>query len=353
MPRSLRLMHRLTSGRRIRHPTCDSHGMTLASADSQTALGAITRADGLLLRCDAAALGLEQDLRREFTKGHVFRLRYGVYVSTSLWSGLGPNARYLCRIRAYAAVCPEPPVFSHHSAAAIWGLPRPAAWPTDIHITAPEASGGRSRHGIVRHTAGPPPLAVSRDGLLVAPVTDTAVEMARLLPFPDAVAMMDRAIHIPRRGGSLATRGELERSLETLAGPARVKGRGAALRAAEFASTQSGSGGESISRAHIFLLGFAAPELQVRFDDARGFIAFVDFFWRTINKVGEFDGLGKYLKEEYRRGLTTAQVVIAEKDREDRVRALGPTFARWDWDIVRDLIAFGRFLGSHGIPRAR
>ena len=202
---------------------------------------------------------------------------------------------------------------------------RPMAWPTDVHITVPEASGGRSRHGIVRHTAGPPPVAVLRDGLLVAPVTDTAVEMARFLPFPDAVAMIDRAIHIPRRGGSLATRGDLERSLEALAGPARVKGRGAALRAAEFASTQSGSGGESISRAHIFLLGFAAPELQVRFDDDAGFIAFVDFFWRTINKVGEFDGLGKYLKEEYARGLSTAQVVIAEKDREDRVRAVGRT----------------------------
>ncbi|TFD22204.1 hypothetical protein [Cryobacterium sp. TMS1-13-1] len=326
--------------------------MSVASVDPLSTLVAITRADGLVLRCDAAALGLEQELRREFSRGQLMRIRYGVYVGTSLWSKLGPNARYLSRIRAYAAVCPEPPVFSHHSAAAIWALPRPAAWPTDVHITVPEASGGRSRHGVVRHTAGPPRRVVERDGLRVTTVTDTAVEMARVLPFADAVAMMDRAIHIPRRGISLATREDLDRSLEALAGPARAKGRATALRVAQFASTQSGSGGESVSRANIHLLGFEAPELQVRFDDADGFIAYVDFFWRSINKVGEFDGLGKYIKEEYLRGLTTAQAVMAEKSREDRVRALGPTFARWDWAIARDLIVFGEFLSSHGIPRA-
>lgn len=316
-------------------------------------LAAITRADGLLLRSEAAALGLGHDLRRAFTRGHVLRLRFGVYIATALWSTLDPNARYLCRIRAYAAVSGEPPLFSHYSAAAIWGLPRPGAWPTDVHITLPQASGGRSRHGVVRHALARQPLVIERDGLRVASVTDTAVEMARVLPFAEAVAMMDKAIHIPRRGTILATREELERSLEALAGPARVTGRTGALRAGDFACTQSGSGGESHSRASIFLLGFLVPELQVRFSDARGFIAFVDFFWRTINKVGEFDGLGKYVKPEYTHGLTTAQIVMAEKDREDRVRALGPTFARWDWTIARDPVVFGRFLSSHDIPRVQ
>jgi len=327
--------------------------VTDASADSNNLLGAITRADGLLLRSDAARLGLEQDLRRESNQGRLMRVRFGVYVSRAIWSTLDPNERYLSRIRAYAAMSPEPPVFSHHSAAAIWGLPRPSAWPTDVHVTVPQASGGRSRPGVVRHALEQQPPSVERHGLRVVTVADTAVTMARVLPFPEAVAMMDKAIHIPRHGMVLATREELELSLEALAGPLRVKGRGAALRAVEFASTQSGSGGESVSRANIFLLGFMLPELQVRFDDALGFIAFVDFFWRLINKVGEFDGHGKYLKPEYTHGQTPAQVVMAEKEREDRVRALGPTFARWDWPIARDLNVFGRFLTRQGIPRAR
>ena len=353
MAHDSQVIHRLVPDRRAALAECHAHGMTLASADTHRLLAAITRADGLLLRSEAVAVGLEQDLRREFSQRRIFRLRQGVYMSTALWSTLKHDARYLSRIRAYAAISPEPPVFSHHSAAVIWGLPRPAAWPTDVHITVPQASGGRSRHGVVRHPVKHQPVIALRDGLLVAPVTDTAVEMARVLPFADAVAMMDRAIHVPRRGASLATRAELEIAVAALTGPVRLKGRTAALRAADFASTQSGSGGESVSRANIFLLGFMAPELQVRFDDAEGFIAYVDFFWRTINKVGEFDGLGKYVKEEYLNGLTTAQAVIAEKNREDRVRALGPTFARGDWEIARNLTVFGRFLSGHGIPRAR
>jgi hypothetical protein len=131
-----------------------------------------------------------------------------------------------------------------------------------------------------------------------------------------------------------------------------VNGRSAALRAGEFASTQSGSGGESVSRANMFLLGFLLPELQVRFDDAEGFVAFVDFFWRSINRVGEFDGLGKYLKPEFLRGRTTAEV-IEEKTREDRVRGCGPSVSRWTWKLAQAPAAFGAFLTRNGVPRAR
>jgi len=81
--------------------------------------------------------------------------------------------------------------------------------------------------------------------------------------------------------------------------------------------------------------------------------AYVDFFWRGINRVGEFDGLGKYLKEEFTKGRTTAEVVMAEKRREDRVRACGPTVSRWDWPMARNLAGFGAFLHAEGIPRAR
>lgn len=72
---------------------------------------------------------------------------------------------------------------------------------------------------------------VERLGLRVVTVADTAVTMARVLLFPEAVAMMDKAIHIPRHGTVLTTREELERSLGAPAGPLLVKGRGAARRA--------------------------------------------------------------------------------------------------------------------------
>ncbi|TFD59930.1 hypothetical protein E3T39_09625 [Cryobacterium suzukii] len=331
---------------------------------SKHLLAALARPDGLILAADAAAVGLHEALRTEFTHRRVTRLRRGVYLPTPHWECLSTDDRYLFRIRAFAAVSVNPPVFSHHSAAAIWGFPRPSSWPLDVHIISPSASGGRSKPGVVRHSASAPRFsptdAMTRGGLLVTPPADTAVAMARILPFPEAVAMMDKAIHLPRMmvvGGTpesaLATRGELRAALDILARAGRRAGKDAALRAGDFASTRSDSGGESISRAHMFLLGFAAPELQVRFDDAEGFIAFVDFFWRGINKVGEFDGLGKYLKGHYTRGRTTAEVVMDEKRREDRIRACGPSVSRWDWPIARDLVAFGAFLTNIGVPRTR
>lgn len=323
-----------------------------AAPSNPVLAAALRRPDGLVLRSEAAGLGLQQEVRTAFDQKRLIRLRHPVYVFADEWAALDRTARCLCRIHAFAAVSTRATVFSHYSAAAPWGLPRPFDWPTDVHIRTAPASGGRSRHGVVRHPSTESGF-VWRDGLQVTPVAETAVAMAKVLPFAEAVAMMDKTIHGPRAGCALATRDELETALDALAGPARMNVREAAYRAGAFASTLSDSGGESISRAHIFLLGFMAPELQVRFDDARGFIAYVDFFWRGINRVGEFDGLGKYLKEEFTNGRTIAEVVMAEKRREDRVRACGPAFSRWDWPMARNLAGFGAFLHSEGIPRAR
>lgn len=316
-------------------------------------LAAIARRNGIILSRDATAVGLERELRTEFERGRVVRLRTGAYTLRSEWDLLSEDARYLRRVQAHAAVSDEPVVFSHHSAAAIWGLPMIGPWPKGITVLVDPAAGGRSRHGITRRFQDGPLSIVERDGMLVTSAADTAVAMARILPFPAAVAMLDRAIHCPREGSALSSRDELEVALAAIPARTRVNGRTAAFRAAEFAATESGSAGESVSRAVMYLLGFLVPELQVRFDDDQGFIAFVDFFWRRINRVGEFDGLGKYIKEEYTHGRSTAQVVMDEKRREDRVRACGPLVSRWEWPLAVDPIAFGRFLVRVGVPRVR
>ncbi len=327
--------------------------MSTISLTPLNLLAAIARRNGVILSRDATTVGLERELRTEFERGRLVRLRAGAYALATEWSLLTPDARYLRRVHAFAAVSEEPLVFSHHSAAAIWGLPLIGTWPSGIDVLIDPAPGGRSRHGVTRHFQDGPLSIVERDGLLVTSAADTAVAMARILPFPGAVAMMDKAIHYPRVGTALADRDDLEIALAAIPARKRVNGRNAAFRAADLASTESGSPGESASRALIYLLGFLLPEQQVRFDDAEGFIAFVDFFWRRINRVGEFDGLGKYLKEEYTHGRTTAQVVMDEKRREDRVRACGPLVSRWDWPLVVDPTAFGRFLARIGVPRVR
>jgi hypothetical protein len=328
-------------------------GMTVASVTPTHLLAAVVRPDGLILAADAADVGLKRELRSELERGRVVRLRWGVYMRTAAWSALTHDARYLARIRAFAIMSEQPPTFSHYSAAAIWRLPRVGAWPENVHILIPPTTGGRSRNQITRHTIDASADVVQRDGLRVTSAPSTAVAMARILPFPEAVAMMDRTIHVPRSGTALATRNELDIAVTALDACGRLVGRTAAQRAAEFATTLSGSCGESISRAHMFLLGFLLPELQTPFSDADGFIGFTDFFWRTVNRIGEFDGSGKYLREEYARGRTTAQIVLDEKVREDRLRACGPSVSRWGWDRAMDLPDFGAFLARNGIPRIR
>jgi hypothetical protein len=313
-------------------------------------LATLSRQSGLILASDAARVGLQRELRREFERGTVLRLRRGAYVLAAEWAALRPDERYLRRIRAHAAVAETPVVYSHYSAAALWGLPMVGAWPTEIHVATPAATGGRSRHGVVRHPQEGSLDIAMRDGLRVTSAPATAVALARVLSFGSAVAVVDKALHEPRYGQALASRGDLDRALAQLG---REPGRAAARRVLEFASPQSGSAGESISRAGIFMLGFLLPELQVPHWDRDGLIGFTDFFWRGVGSVGEFDGLGKYLRDEFTGGRSTADIVIAEKVREDRLRALGFGVFRWQWPVATSLPALGELLTRNGIPRAR
>jgi hypothetical protein len=82
----------------------------------------------------------------------------------------------------------------------------------------------------------------------------------------------------------------------------------------------------------MHLQGLPAPILQKEFRDGAGLIGYVDFWWPEFELIGEFDGLGKYTRTEMLAGRSPAEVVIAEKVREDRLRALGPRVVRWGWE---------------------
>ena len=324
--------------------------MTTTSSGILDILAALSSHSGLILASDATRVGLQRELRQEFDRHSVIRLRRGVYVLAADWDALGADERYLRRIHAHAAVAEAPVIYSHFSAAALWGLPVVGAWPTEIHLATSAAAGGRSRRGVVRHPQDHSLDVEMHEGLGVTSVAATAVALARVLPFGQAVAVMDKAIHEPRDGHPMTTRENLDRAFAELG---RVPGRAAAGRVLEFASPLSGSTGESISRAGIFLLGFLVPELQTPHWDRDGLIGFTDFFWRGVGTVGEFDGHGKYLRQEFTRGRPAAQIVIAEKVREDRLRALGFGVCRWDWPVATSLPALAEVLTRNGIPRAQ
>ena len=111
--------------------------------------------------------------------------------------------------------------------------------------------------------------------------------------------------------------------------------------------------GESRSRALIHILGFPAPVLQRPFYDSEGFIGRTDFFWPEYGVIGEFDGDAKYLDDELLGDRSTREAILAEKKREDRLRALGYKVVRWDWKAVTDPEVLRRKLEGGGLRRQK
>ena len=98
-------------------------------------------------------------------------------------------------------------------------------------------------------------------------------------------------------------------------------------------------------------IGCPQPHLQIPFSDSDGLIGVVDFFWPELGIVGEADGDVKYLDPSFRGGRSADQVVLDEKIREDRLRALGLKVVRWRWRTATDVHAFRSKLSSAGLPQ--
>ncbi|WP_442914480.1 hypothetical protein [Kribbella sp. NBC_01484] len=82
--------------------------------------------------------------------------------------------------------------------------------------------------------------------------------------------------------------------------------------------------GESRLRVLMRNEGIPAPVLQAVFVDDAGVIGRTDFWFPELDTIVEFDGMLKYV--DGRR-----EILIREKRREDRLRALGLEIVRTTW----------------------
>lgn len=304
----------------------------------------------------AAAQGTSAGLYRSVAAGALVRVAPGIFLPTELWQTLTPDDRFLARIDATSLRFAGEGPFSHLSAAALWGLPSLVPWPDRVEVLAGHSTGGRSRRGLARHAVGIPVDCEAIDGHRVTSLPRTVVDAASVLPFAAAVAMADHAVRPARRGefGVAACRASRDGLLDAVAERRTPRGSARAARAVEFADGRSGSPGESLSRCSMFVSGLPAPVLQARFEDAAGLIGFVDFWWPEWGIIGEFDGLGKYLREDLRSGRSAAEVVVDEKVREDRLRAAtGARITRWGWDVARSPQLLAAALVGAGLPQRR
>jgi hypothetical protein len=190
--------------------------------------------------------------------------------------------------------------------------------------------------------AGEPSETVTLDGMRVSGLADTVAAVATRFDAAVAVPIVDAALGGRARGAAAVTREQLMRIPMS-----RAIRRGSF--AIGFGDRRSGSAGESLSRVAIHRAGLPAPELQARFDDDRGLIGYTDFWWPEAGVIGEFDGIGKYRRDLSGRGRSPADIVVAEKRREDRLRSLGPRIVRWGWATARSVADLREVLVAAGV----
>lgn len=278
---------------------------------------------GVFSRGQALDAGYTVDqINRRLQSKRWQRIRRGQYAEAVDLSGQTPwdRALFEYRRRIHAAVNAMRPgswAVSHHSSVVMHELPVWGASLDDVHLTRL----GTVRCGPiagVRHHRSPVAAAdlVEVGKLVLTAPPRALVEYAKSVPFEAAVISVDAALH---RG--LVDSEQLGRALDATMSWAGAPSARAAFR---FADGRSESVGESRCRVMLHQLGLPVPQLQVDFEDADGLVGRVDFYFPEFATAIEFDGDVKYADGD--RG-----VLVREKWREDRLRALGLRVIRVGW----------------------
>ncbi|PPG48495.1 hypothetical protein C5C24_16095 [Rathayibacter sp. AY2B3] len=257
------------------------------------------------------------------------RLRRGVYVRAGEWAEASVDERQRARIDAVAATWTAP-FFLRESAAAVWGLPLVEPLAETVHVEGATDVGSRTRNGVAEHRGARLPSLALIDGLAVSDLAQTVFDPARFSSFRRAVVAADHALRLVDEGGSpLLTREELLRRHAEL--PPGSRGRTTSAAVIAFADPASETPLESISRVAVHVGGLPALVLQHPVRDQDGLAGIVDFFFEEASVIGEADGDHKYTDPAFLRGRSPEQMLLAEKRREDRLRARVRSVVRWGW----------------------
>lgn len=291
---------------------------------------ALAALDGPFTRTDAEALGVSAKvLSRLVQHGAVVRLRHGVYAPRALGNASFDDG-YRRDINAAALRLGPDFAVSHLSAAALLGLPMPLGPPGPVHLTRlTECHRSRpARRGVVIHHADSSLTPVTSVGALtVTTVERTVADCLRTLPLTAAVPIIDAALF---RG--LTSEQQVRDYLEV---QRRWVGMPRARLALSMADGRRETWLESYSFVRLDQLGVDLPTPQVWvYDDWDDCLGRVDGLWRDGATVAEMDGKGKYLLNGPGQG-DVADALIAEKEREDRLRDLGLEVVRWGLNDLR------------------
>jgi hypothetical protein len=271
-------------------------------------------------------------LRTMVRRGQLVRQRYGTYATASAVAAAGDDDARLHALNVRAVLAGSSrgdAVASHESAALVHALPllKPPSAGV-VSITRPPGSyRGRSVPDVRCYSAALPPEHVTTEhDVPLTTVTRTIIDLARALPFMDAVVVADQAIRALRTSKS-----QLAEAIKACPG---WPGLDRARRVTDFSNGWAESPLESCARVVFDAYGLPAPELQaaipvgvhvdadgtVTADDYHDFRA--DFLWRDARTVAETDGLMKY---------STGQEAIKERQRDRLLREAGYKVVHITW----------------------
>ena len=275
-------------------------------------------------------------LRALVRRRELIRERHGTYVRATALAAVAedPAGRHALDVRTVLAATSAPgAVASHESAALIHGLPLlNAPAPGTVTLTrAPGAFRGSSRPDVRYYSASLPREHVTTKlGAPVTTVARTVIDLARTLPFMDAVVVADVAIHKQRTS---------KPGLSGVLGSCKGwPGADAARRVVAFSDGRSNSVLESCARVVFDANGLPPPELQVTLTggiqlDTAGYVVavveyhdyVVDFYWPDFKTIAETDGKLKY---------SSGKDAIKELKRDRLLRMAGYQVVHLTWDGV-------------------
>jgi hypothetical protein len=305
--------------------------VTAAVAEATAALRTRIETQPVWRRRDLIALGISDTLQSAMLRRDALvRLRHGVYALADVACTNDPAERHRIDLAAAIASAEEPTWAFGASAALLRILPLPFRAPSKLHLL-------RSGHADLRSLAQPSRHRLAIPDAVLA--SSTRVDLADV-GVVRGVPCVGRNLSAVTAAVELSSRRQVvifdavlwrdgsdpETLLALAEGWRHLGGLASLRRAIGLARSGAQTPLESISRLALMDEGLPEPELQAAFHDGEGLIGYVDMWWPGLGVIGEADGVMKY---------GSADDLIAEKAREDRLRALGLMVVRWTWDEIR------------------
>ena len=300
---------------------------------------------GELLRAGFSRRSIEAMVRR----GGLVRVRRDAVVLASALAGSTPWEKRALVARAVGrSLAPAPAeagtthALSHESALMVHGLPY-AGEDGFVHLVRTDGRRGRKDGTIWVHRPLDARWTDERDGLVLVTPTMAALQVAATHGGEAGLVAVDGVLHAAREQDPKAAGGQ--------EGPAVTQVRDEIAEALEggfgrstptvrlvvdLADGRSESAGESRTRWLVHLLGLGPCIPQFVVHDGDRLVGIVDLKLARWDVLVEFDGTGKY---------TSHEALLAEKDREDRLRTLGYEVVRIRWaDLARPQLIRRRLL---------